>query len=167
MDGDIAKRQRGRPKGTGRHQKAKLDEMWLDKLADSKMINPSAKTAVIIKQLIDTQTDTGGLRRLQRAFKQNELHLIGAARERAQAQQNAAMIQQIKTGLEVFLTIREGIKAFDRSPKGQEFRATVDSFSGNVAELMNSPQLQPWLALSRSQLGQHQPDNQNPWLQIK
>ena len=60
MDGDAVKRQRGRPKGTGRHQKAKLDDMWLDKLADRKVIDPSVKTAVIIKHLINVQTDTGG-----------------------------------------------------------------------------------------------------------
>jgi len=82
VDGERMGRRRGRPKGTGRHQRA--DQILLDKLADRKAIDPSAKTAVIIKQLINIHTDTGGLRRLQRAFKPNEPGLIAAARERVQ-----------------------------------------------------------------------------------
>lgn len=151
MGGNAVKRQRGRPKGTGRHQQAKLDEMSLDQLADWKVTDPSAKTAIIIKRLIDTQTDTGGLRRLQRAFKNNELRLIAAALTRIQAQRNAAIIQQVKDGLEAYLAFRKDLTAVDQSPTGQEFRKSMRNFGSCVAELMNSPQVRPWLlALSRN-----------------
>jgi hypothetical protein len=137
MDGERTGRRRGRPKGTGRHQRARADEILLDKLADRKAIDPSAKTTVIIKQLINTHTDTGGLRRLQRAFKQNEPGLIAAARERVRARQEAERAatfgKNVEAALETVRAIRDGIDAFDRSPKGQEVWA----------------KLQPWLALLR------------------
>jgi hypothetical protein len=85
MVDNIGKRNPGRPKGTGRHQKQKLDEMVLEKLADRKLADPSAKTAVIIKQLIDRTKDTGGLRRLERGFEKNKpaLMQLSASRQTA------------------------------------------------------------------------------------
>lgn len=162
-------RRRGRSKGTGRHQRA--DQILLDKLADRKAIDPSAKTAVIIKQLINIHTDTGGLRRLQRAFKPNEPGLIAAARERVRARQEAeraaTFVKNVEAALKTVRAIRDGIDAFDRSPKGQEVWANVTNFARGVAELMNSPQLQPWLALSRGKIEQAQSDDRNTWLQSK
>ena len=80
------------------------DEILLDKLADRKAIDLSAKTAVIIKQLINIHTDTGGLRRLQRAFKQNEPGLIAAARERVragqEAERDATFVKNVEAKLE-------------------------------------------------------------------
>jgi hypothetical protein len=148
MDENIGKRNRGRPKGTGRHQKQKLDAMVLEKLADRKLADPSAKTAVIIKQLIDRTKDTGGLRRLERGFEKNKPALMAAALARQQAERNAVLVENFASALRFIEGLRNEFEAFARSPKGQEVWEKANRFAKGVAEIMASPQLRPWLELA-------------------
>jgi hypothetical protein len=138
----------GRPKNTGRHQAN--DALFLPQIADRRLAHPHQPIAVIIRGLVDTERDTGGVRRLQRAFKAQNPGLMAAAMQRRQQQQIQKCSDQLvlfaKGVRQVRDTFAGKLEAWGRSPEGQRAVEVINRFQ----KAANSPEVRKWLALSGS-----------------
>lgn len=139
-----SERSPGRPKNTGRHQAH--DACLLPKIADRKLENPHQSLAAIITGLI-TARDTGGIRRLQRAFKAQGDSLLTAAKQRRQKrqfQEAAEKIEAFARGVhQVADALSTKLDAWIRSPEGRMQIEAMKRFE----QAMNTPEARRTITL--------------------
>jgi hypothetical protein len=147
------KRQRGRPRGSG-----KDDASYLIRIADLLVRNPSMKPTAAMKLLIKERknwdaTDTTLLRRWQVKWKANGDELLAAAHERARPRPPAvpahltifSLIQALKAGESspYFKIIRDAQEAAEKSPWLKTLREMENlPFIRAMREMENSPAIQ-------------------------
>lgn len=135
------KRQRGRPRGSG-----KDDTPYLIRTADLLVRNPSMKPTAAMNHLIKKRkdwdaTDTTLLRRWQVKWKANRDELLAAANERAQLRPPAAPAH-----LKIF-SLMQALKTVESSPFFKMFRdaqeaAEKSPWLKTMREMENSPTTQ-------------------------
>ncbi len=132
-----SERKAGRPLNTGRHQAH--DAIRLLQIADMKLEQPHQPLSSIIKGMIDSR-DTGGVRRLQRAYKVQGNTLLAAARERHQQRQMQETVEKVVTFARSVDSVMQAtaarLDAWVRSPEGQKLLEGCKRFE----QALNSPE---------------------------
>jgi len=137
-------RKRGRPIGTGRHQVT--DGPLLEQVADMMLAQPSATRTAIIKRVIPAH-DTGGIRRLQRKFRDDEAQLMAGARTRAQARRDAEFRAMMARIGEITEAATSAMRRFVNSPEGLRLMDVIRLVDFALQRIVASAEIQPWLKL--------------------